>query len=252
MRVYNGQPDPFNGNAAASCAPASAKLPDTSPIAVLCRQVEQATTDIDGALGFTAPLQSGIPAREQRWTYNEFGQVLTHDGPRTDINDITTYEYYPSTNFTGTDPNAIGYTRGDLKQVTNAVGQVTRYTLYDKLGQLLETQDANGVVTRYTYDARQRMTSVNVGGQATLYSYWPTGLIRQVTQPDASWVFHEYDDAQRLVKASDNLGNSVSYVLDNMGNRKEENFADPSGSLRRKLLRDIDALGRVQLITGRE
>ncbi len=252
VRVYNGQPDPFNGNAAASCAPASAKLPDTSPIAVLCRQVEQATTDIDGALGFTAPLQSGIPAREQRWTYNEFGQVLTHDGPRTDINDITTYEYYPSTNFTGTDPNAIGYTRGDLKQVTNAVGQVTRYTLYDKLGQLLETQDANGVVTRYTYDARQRMTSVNVGGQATLYSYWPTGLIRQVTQPDASWVFHEYDDAQRLVKASDNLGNSVSYVLDNMGNRKEANFADPSGSLRRKLLRDIDALGRVQLITGRE
>jgi uncharacterized protein RhaS with RHS repeats len=110
--VYNGQPNPFSGGAPASCAPATARLFDGKPIAVLCSQVEQATTDPDGALGFAAPLQPGVPAREQRWTYNEFGQVLTHDGPRTDVVDITTHEYYTATSFTGADPNAVGQTRG--------------------------------------------------------------------------------------------------------------------------------------------
>ena len=60
-QVYNGQPDPFNANAIASCAPASALLPDGKPIAVLCKTVEQATTDADGALGFSATLQAAWP-----------------------------------------------------------------------------------------------------------------------------------------------------------------------------------------------
>src|SRR5207237_52633 len=47
--VYNGQPDPFNGNAIASCAPSTALLPDGKPIVVLCKQVEQATTDANGS-----------------------------------------------------------------------------------------------------------------------------------------------------------------------------------------------------------
>lgn len=38
--VYNGQPDPFAGATLASCAPSGAVLPDGTPIAVLCRQVE--------------------------------------------------------------------------------------------------------------------------------------------------------------------------------------------------------------------
>ena len=250
--VYNGQPDPFAGGALASCAPTSALLPDSKPIAVLCRQVKQATDDADGSLGFSAPLQSTVPAREQRWTYNEFGQVLTHDGPRTDVADITVNVYYPDTAFIGSDPNAIGHTRGDLQQTTNPAGQVTRYTLYDKLGNLLEMIDPNGVSTRHTYDVRQRLTSTTVAGQTTVFDYWPTGLLKRVTQPDQSWVHRDYDDAHRLIRISDNLGNSVTYTLDNMGNRTTEEVKDLSNTLRRTLGRSIDALGRVQQITGRE
>ena len=250
--VYNGQPNPFAGGALAGCAPASAFLPDGKPIAVLCRQVEQATGDADGSLGFSAPLQSGVPAREQRWTYNEVGQVLTHDGPRTDVADITVNEYYPDTAFTGNDPNAIGRTRGDLKQTTSPAGHVTRYTLYDKLGQVLEMVDPNGVITRHTYDPRQRLTSTTVAGQITVFDYWTTGLLKRTTLPDQSWVHRDYDDAHRLIRVSDNLGNSISYTLDNMGNRTAEDVRDPGNALRRQLTRSIDALGRVQQITGRE
>lgn len=251
-QVYNGQPDPLAGGAIASCAPSTARLPSGKPIAVLCKQVDQATTDASGALAFAAPLEASVPAREQRWTYNEHGQVLTHDGPRTDVADVTTHEYYADTVFSGADPYAVGHTGGDLKQSTSPAGHVTRYSLYNKLGQLLEMVDPNGVVTSHTYDLRQRLSSTTVAGQTTTFAYWPTGLIQRITQPDSSWVHYEHDDAHRLVKVSDNLGNSVSYTLDNMGNRMAEDVRDPANVLRRQLARSIDALGRVQLVTGRE
>lgn len=250
--VYNGQADPYAAGATASCAPASALLPDGKRIAVLCRQVEQATTDANGALGFAATAEALVRTREHRWTHDEYGQVLTHDGPRTDVADITTNQYYSSTSFTGSDPNAAGYTRGDLQQTTNAAGHLTRYTKYDKLGQVLEMIDPNGVITQTTYDLRQRLTSTHVAGQVTSYNYWPTGQIKRVTQADQSWVHHDYDPAQRLVRVSDNQGNSINYTLDMAGNRTAEGVRDPSGQLRRVLTRSYDALGRVQQITGRE
>jgi YD repeat-containing protein len=249
--VYNGQLDPFAGGTTASCAPASATLPDGKPIVVLCRQVEQATTDFDGSQGFSAAVEAGTPAREQRWTYNAVGQVLTAKGPRTDINDTTTYAYYSDTAFTGADPNAVGHTLGDLLQTTNPAGHVTRYTKYNKTGQVLEMIDPNGIVTANAYDARQRLISTSVGGQASTYEYWPTGLLKMATQPDGSYLSYAYDDAHRLIQVGDQLGNSVSYTLDNMGKRTAESVRDPSGILRHALSRSIDALGRVQQLTGR-
>jgi YD repeat-containing protein len=243
--VINGQSDPFAGGSLARCAPSATQ-------ALVCRRVEQATNDTDGALGFAASLQLGVSAREERWTYNEHGQVLTHDGPRTDIADVTTHEYYTDTIFAAADPYAIGHTRGDLRQTTSPTGHVTRFNLYNRLGQLLEMVDPNGVVTSHTYDLRQRLTSTTVDGQTTTFAYWPTGLIQRITQPDSSWVHYEHDDAHRLVKLSDNLGNSVSYTLDNMGMRIAEQVRDPANVLRRQIARSIDALGRVQLLTGRE
>ncbi len=250
--VYNGQPDPHAGGALASCAPADALLPDGRPIAVLCRQVEQATGDADGALGFAAPVQSHVAAREQRWTYNAQGQVLTHDGARTDVADITTHTYYGDTAFTGSGPSAMGHTRGDLMRTTNPAGHITQYTQYDKAGRLLQSVDPNGVTSSFTYDLRGRMTSHIVAGQATLYAWWPTGLIQRVTTPDGNWTFYEHDAAQRLWRVSDSLGNSVSYTLDAVGNRAAEAVMDPGGVLRRHVSRGIDALGRVELLTGRE
>ncbi len=250
--VYNGQFDPYAAGAIANCAPAAAVLPDGKRIAVLCRHVEQATTDANGALGFAAGAEVGVPTREHRWTYNEAGLVLTHDGPRTDVADITTNQYYSSTSFTGGDPNAAGYTKGDLQQTTNAAGHTTRYTKYNKLGLVLEMVDPNGVITQNNYDARQRLSSTTVAGLVTSYSYTATGLVKRVTQADQSWVQHDHDPAQRLVRLTDHLGNSISYTLDAAGNRTAEEVRDPSNQLRRVLTRSFDALGRVQQLTGRE
>ncbi|MCR5881401.1 RHS repeat protein [Rhizobacter sp. J219] len=250
--VYNGQPDPFAGGAVASCAPTGALLPDGKPIAVLCKRVEQATTDANGAAGFAAVLQSGVPARTTTWTYNQWGQVLTENGPRTDVNDTTTYSYYSDTSFTGEGAAAEGHFMGDLQTVTNPADRVTRYTKYNKHGQVLESVDPNGVLTTHTYDLRQRLLSTTVGGRTTSYQYDPVGQLKRVTLPDQSWVGYDYDDAHRQVAVYDHKGNRIDYVLDNAGNRIGENTRDPGGALKRQLVRSIDALGRVQQTIGRE
>lgn len=247
--VYNGQPDPLNGGAVASCAPTSALLPDGKPIAVLCKQVEQATSDADGHLGFGAALQSGVPSRVRSWTYNQYGQVLTETDP---LGFVTTSVYYPDTAFTGSDPYAVGHTMGDLQSVTNALGKVTSYTQYDKHGNVLEMIDPNGVVTTNAYDLRQRLLSVSIAGQTTAYGYDAAGQLLKVTAPDGSWIGYEYDAAHRKTATTDNLGNRIELTLDNAGNVTAQNVKDPSGNLARTLAQSFDALGRVQQTTGRQ
>lgn len=255
--VYHGQPDPWNGNAKANCAPSTALLPDKKPIAVVCKRVEQATSTVDptGSQGFNAPPDTAVPLRVWTYSYNEFGQVLTSDGPRAsgDTLDTMTYEYWPVTTFNGTDPAATGQTRGDLKRVVNALGQSTEYALYNKAGQVLESKDANGVVTTYRYDPRGRPLSVQVGSETTQYEHYPTGLLKKVIQPDGiSFVQYQYNDAHQLIKASDQLGNSIDYQPDNFGNVTQELVRDAAQAQRRSLLRGIDPLGRVEKLTGRE
>lgn len=240
--VYNGQPDPFNGGAIASCAPGTALLPDGRPIAVLCKQIEQATTDADGRLGFGATPLAGASNRVRQWTYNQFGQVLTAKGPRTDVNDNVTYAYYADT--------TTSHALGDLSQVTNAAGQVKQYVSYNKSGQLLRSIDANGIVTDNTYDLRHRLTSTTVGGLMSTYAYDAAGQLHQLTLPDTTVITYAYDLAHRLTGVTDQTGNSITYTLDNAGNRTQDQIKDPRGTLARAVTRTFDALGRVQQVTG--
>lgn len=238
--VYNGQVDPFNGGAVASCAPANALLLDGKPIAVLCKTVEQATLDATGALGFAAALDDhNIYSRTTTATYNQYGQVLTQTDAR---NNPTTYEYYSDTTTT--------HTQGDLWKVTNAKGHVTEYTKYNPHGQVLESKDPNGVISSYTYDLRQRLKTATVAGETTAIDYWPTGLLKKVTRSDGSYLYYEYDDAHRLTDVSDNQGHKVHYTLDNAGNRTKEEVQDPSGNLTRQIDRTYDALNRLHTVTG--
>lgn len=240
--VYNGQPDPMNGNAPAGCAPAGAVLPDGRPIAVLCHQVELATTDADGAQGFSASLDATVAPRAQSWTYNAHGQVLSHKGARNDVNDVTTYSYYA-------DADA-DHRVGDLRSISNALGHTTWFTRHNRLGQPLESVDANGVVTIRSYDLRHRPVRVDVGGRITTYAYDAAGQLVRVTHPDGSFAAYAYDAAHRLIEAADDLGNRLVYTLDSAGNRVVERMFDPGGTLRRQLQRSFDALGRVQQTIG--
>ncbi|MFC5472735.1 DUF6531 domain-containing protein [Paraherbaspirillum soli] len=203
----------------------------------LLSKTEQATSDATGAQGLT-PTVTGT-ARTWSYTYNNLGQLLTATGPRTDVVDKTTYVY---------DSN------GNLSTITNAVGQVTTLSNYDANGRVGSIADANGVTTALTYSPRGWLTgkSVTANGttESTSYRYDGVGQLTQVTLPNASTVSYSYDPAHRLTKIADSVGNSIVYTLDNIGNRISEQVKDPSGALARQTSRVIDALNRIQQITG--
>jgi len=156
------------------------------------------------------------------YTYDAAGRALTADGPRTDVSDITTYTYYSCTT---------GYQCGQLHTLTNAAGHVTTYSSYNAYGQPLTMSDPNSVVTILTYDARQRLKTRTVSSETTTFDYWPTGLLKKVTLPDASYLSYSYDAAHRLTGVTDSEGNRITYTLDNMGNRIKDESFDPSNAL---------------------
>ncbi|MDH0863553.1 hypothetical protein [Mitsuaria sp. GD03876] len=240
--VYNGQQDPLNGNAMVGCEASGTTLPDGSSLVVLCKRAEQATSDVDGSLGFAATPAPGVAVRTRTWTYNSVGQVLTERDPRGKL--VQTSEYYTTT--------TVDYTKGDLKSTTNALGHKTTFPRYNGYGQPLEMVDANAVSTVYTYGARQRIATVTTAGATTGYEYWPTGELKRTTQSDGGAVNYEYDDVRRLTAVSDSLGNRIEYTLDASGQRTQEIVKDPQGTLKRSMNRVFDALGRAQQTTGRE
>jgi YD repeat-containing protein len=230
----------YNGDPGASCAPASAVIADGTangqPIGVMCSKTVQSTTDADGGQGFTAALQ-GQP-RTWNYAYNAHGKVLTADGPRIDVSDITTTTYYADN-----DPDS--GKRGNVASVANALGHLTSITAYNGHGQPLTIVDPNGLTTTLTYDTRQRLTSRSVGAELTGYTYDAVGQLTQVTLPDNSSLTYTYDAAHRLTGMNDNLGNRIAYTLDAMGNRKKEEVFDPANALAQTRSRVFNNLNRL-------
>ena len=238
--VYNGQPDPLNGNAIANCVATGGTLPDGAPIAALCRQVDQATTDLTGAQAFAAVPQSGTSTRARSWTYDSSGRVLTATDPRGNV--VLRNEYYLV--------DSSDFRAGDLKSTKNSLGQTTTYSKYTADGKVLEQIDPNGLLTSFVYDSNQRVVSSAVNGKSTTYQYSPEGLLQRTTQPDGSYQTFEYDAGHRLIAMADSEGNRIVYTLDASGRRIREDFNDPAGSLRATAARTFDALGRLQQLTS--
>jgi RHS repeat-associated protein len=175
-------------------------------------------------------------SRTWTYTYNSYGKVLTANGPRTDVSDVTAYTYYNCTT---------GYQCGQVHTITNALNHVTTYNTYNAHGQPLTITDPNGLVTTLTYDARQRLTSRTVGTEQTTLDYWPTGLLKKATLPDGSFLEYIYDAAHRLIEIKDSEGNRIVYTLDNMGNRTAENLYDPSTALTQTRTRVFNTLNQL-------
>ena len=219
------------------------------------------------------PLHSLSRTTTVTYTYSTLvpGLVVTKviDGPRTDVNDISTYTYYdanatctPSTAtpltdpITNTSPANLGC-RGQLVSMTDALGHITTYDRYNHHGQVEQMTDANGLVTTNTYDLRQRLLTRSVTGsgfvtQTTSLTYDGVGQVTQLTLPDASQLNYTYDAAHRLTQVQDSLGNKVTYTLDSEGNRINEVTTDPLGTLTKILTRSYDALNRLQQVVGVE
>jgi len=165
------------------------------------------------------------------------------NGPRTDVSDLITTDYYAP------DENCLGGhygCRGQVRQVTNALGHVTTYNDYDPHGRVLRTTDPNGLVTTMAYSLRGWLTSRDVGGELTQFDYDYVGQLTRLTRPDGSFVSFEYDPAHRLTAIVQQDGSRVTYTLDAAGNRIQEDITGPAGgTVYYTHRRSFDTLGRL-------
>ena len=87
------------------------------------------------------------------------------------------------------------------------------------------------------------------GSRVTQWTYLATGEVETITtafgSPDATTLTFGYDDARRLTKITDALGNYIDYVLDTEGNRLQEKTHDSSGVLKRQLTQTFDIYNRL-------
>ncbi|MGA3706607.1 RHS repeat protein [Ralstonia nicotianae] len=209
---------------------------------------ETPTADSDGSQGVSAATTGAT--RTTNWTYTANGQVATSSGPRSDVATSTTYVYRTADD-TATPPQ---YRKGDLYQIVDPLGHTTTINQYDASGRPLQTTDANGTVTAFTYSNRGWLTSQTITlasgtGQTTNYGYDAVGQLTKVTLPDSSSVSFSYDGAHRMTGAADSQGNSIRYSLDAMGNRTQEQAKDPSGNLARQVTRVFDSMNRPLKVT---
>ena len=100
---------------------------------------------------------------------------------------------------------------------------------YDAAGNVIESTDAGGRITRFAYDALNRLTKVMdaihsspdpLCGTAgvTCYDYDSAGSLTQVTDARGSVTTFDYDTQDRLIQTTDPLGRSETFAYDGNGN----------------------------------
>ncbi|GAB3390632.1 RHS repeat-associated core domain-containing protein [Lysobacter fragariae] len=184
-----------------------------------------------------------VDGKSRVWTYevNAAGQVTLEDGPRTDVQDVTRYEYDSAT--------------GNRTLVRDANDLVTRYPLYDRHGRVSQMVDPNGLITDYRYDERgrlreSRLTSPSGEVDVTAFKYAAQGALERVTLPDNSWIEYSYDNAQRVTGLRDSKGSRIVYSLNAAGDREQEDTYDPSSTLAMTQHRVFNQLGRLAKAYG--
>ena len=130
-----------------------------------------------------------------------FGQITSSDGPRTNVNDVTTYEYYPNTNTEGAN-------RARLKALTDPSGlRIRDNIVYSATGKTLSESRPNGISVDYEYYAgNDRIKSITESGgglfNRTRWEYFPVGDVQRMIIDDESGdeiiTEFSYDNARRL------------------------------------------------------
>ncbi|MEW6412085.1 MAG: DUF6531 domain-containing protein, partial [Candidatus Zixiibacteriota bacterium] len=138
------------------------------------------------------------------YSYNEFGQVETINGPRTDVSDIFEFDYYSN---------------GDLRYVVKANGDTTEYGLRDEMGNRTWVKDANGMIKRYEYDGRNRPSKVILASETddstiTTFDRNYNGDIDLITFPEGNTIDYEYDNHNWLTSVTNSAGDQLVYGYD--------------------------------------
>jgi YD repeat-containing protein len=145
--------------------------------------------------------------------------------------------------------------KGELTRSTQAQGQLDLATqnTYGAGGLVMETKDANGVVTRFEYDKANRVTKKVVdsapGGLAltTIYTIDAFGRTYEVTDPNGVVTHTDFDAAGRVKAVIQDYGTgklnlTTAYTYDAAGHTLR--VTEGSGAYAKVTKYDYDAAGR--------
>ncbi|MEK4137489.1 RHS repeat-associated core domain-containing protein [Kurthia sp. FSL E2-0154] len=113
--------------------------------------------------------------------------------------------------------------QGNLLTSTTKEGTVTN--TYNNRNQLISTKDVNGEETTYTYDGPSLIRS-KVKDEETTYVYDTYGRVTKTTYANGTFEQVDYDDEQRQVTSTDKKGNTTSVVYSIYGQKVKETDAD--------------------------
>ncbi len=189
--------------------------------------------------------------REVLFQYNApYEQVSLIDGPRTDVDDTIVFDYYA-------DDSTLGQNRARLKRVIKA-GIIIRDNIqYTPTGKVASEERPNGLtITNTYYPGNDRLqTRTETDGtiyRTTRWAYLPTGEVASITQavglPEETTIRFDYDDARRLTRITDALGNSIHFRLDTESNLTGRDITDSNGVLRRTLQQTFDLYNKLDQV----
>ena len=220
-------------------------------------------TDANGLTTLTDRDVDGNPIKTKRpdlseihRIYDELGNLISSSEGFNGATTETNYDpqFNLVTSVTDARDNTTTYTRnpatGNLETITNALGHQTQMS-HNAAGQLIQSTDANGLVTTYGYNADGLIVTLTetppVGGgqtRSTTMTYDAAGQTKSITTPDSIVQTMEYDVLGRLISVSDNLNQRVEYVYDAVGNRIHSKTLEGDGTLASTLVQSFDALNR--------
>jgi RHS repeat-associated protein len=183
---------------------------------------------VDSVAGFD-PHGATVSRTINRAFNGPFGQLSMVDGPRTDVDDITRFEYYE-------DDPAEGTNRARLKAITGPDGIRARSNIsYSATGKILRETRPNGVTIDYEYypgNDRIKAVTESAGDiyNRTRWEYFPTGDVQRVMLDDETGqeitTQFVYDRARRLQRIESRVVSGqvftahqwVSFEFDPAGN----------------------------------
>jgi RHS repeat-associated protein len=172
-----------------------------------------------------------------------YSQISQVDGPRTDVSDITRYDYDTATK--------------RLLRVTDPSGTILRdHITYTATGRVATEDRPNGQRVTYAYypgtDLLKSTTRAGGGVTRTVtLGYDDRHLVISITYSDginADLVTHlEYNAAGDITSMFSPGGGRISYIYDAAGNRTRDSYHDPAYPFaeRRWIQRTFDAYGRI-------
>lgn len=169
-----------------------------------------------------------VSTRTTTFSYQN-GLLSQVDGPRSDVSDVLTIEYYPATAPAVND-------RLRLYRLCRSTGNTARPTLctvfsnYDVWGNAGQVADPDGVTSALTYDSSGRLVT----------------LVRDTTAPTVS-VAISYDGAGQVSTYKEESGRCRLYQFGNFGSLQKVSWrasCDPSSELLREGDFTLDGVGR--------